>query len=134
MTSPSGPAPSRKTLTATTTNTFRTEVTIRTEALRLAAVGDVHCTRGGHAAMQAVFGPLGDRADVLLLVGDLTDWGLPEEAQVLASVLARAVKVPMLGVLGNHDYEGGKADEVRRILGDAGVVILDGETHEMGDV
>lgn len=102
--------------------------------MRLAAVGDVHCTRGGQAAMQAVFAPLGDRADVLLLVGDLTDWGLPEEAHVLAGVLARVVKVPMLGVLGNHDYEGGKPDEVRRILADAGVIVLDGETHEIGDV
>jgi Icc-related predicted phosphoesterase len=102
--------------------------------VRIAAVGDLHCTRAGQPALQAVLGALGDRADVLLLLGDLTDWGLPEEAHVLASVIARAVKAPIIGVLGNHDYEAGKADEVRRILSDAGVVILDGEAYEIGNV
>jgi len=102
--------------------------------MRIAAVGDIHCTRVGQAAVQSIFGALGDRADVLLLLGDLTDWGLPEEARALAAVLSRAVKVPMVGVLGNHDYESGKADEVRRILNDAGVVVLDGEAQEIGGV
>jgi Icc-related predicted phosphoesterase len=102
--------------------------------VRIAAIGDIHCTRTSQVAVQAVFAHLGERADVLLLLGDLTDWGLPEEAHILAGVISRAVKTPIIGVLGNHDYEGGKPDEVRRILGDAGVVILDGEAHEIDGV
>jgi Icc-related predicted phosphoesterase len=102
--------------------------------VRIAAIGDIHCTRTSQAALQAMFAHFSGRADVLLLLGDLTDWGLPEEAHVLAGVLARAVTVPMIGVLGNHDFEGGKPDEVRRILGEAGVVMLDGEAHEIDGV
>src|SRR4051794_27193381 len=96
------------------------------QTLNIAAIGDLHCTRASQPVLQALFAQLGDGADVLLLLGDLTDYGLPEEAQVLATALAR-VKVPTIGVLGNHDYESNKADEVRRILNGAGVVILDGE-------
>jgi Icc-related predicted phosphoesterase len=102
----------------------------------IAAVGDLHCGRAGmsQAAVQAMLAAVGARADVLLLLGDLTDWGLPEEAHLLGSALARTVRVPIIGVLGNHDYESGRAPEVRAILSDAGVVLLDGEVHEVGDV
>jgi Icc-related predicted phosphoesterase len=102
--------------------------------VNIAAVGDLHCTRGGQAAMQALLGSVGERADVLLLLGDLTDGGLPEEAQALAAAISRAVRAPVIGVLGNHDHESGHADEVRRILADAGVTILDGESQVIGDV
>jgi Icc-related predicted phosphoesterase len=102
--------------------------------VRIAAIGDIHCTRTSQAALQAMFAHFGERADVLLLLGDLTDWGLPEEAHVLAGVLARAVTAPIIGVLGNHDFEAGKPDEVRRILAEAGVVMLDGEAHEIDGV
>jgi len=67
---------------------------------------------------------------VVLIAGDLTDYGLPEEARVLAKELS-GIRVPIAAVLGNHDIESGKADEVRQILTDAGVVILDGEVCEM---
>lgn len=100
----------------------------------IAAVGDLHCGRGNQAAVQATIAGVGERADVLLLLGDLTDWGQPEEARVLAAIIARAVRAPVIGVLGNHDYESGHADQVRDILGDAGVVILDGEVHQIGEV
>jgi Icc-related predicted phosphoesterase len=102
----------------------------------IAAVGDLHCGRaaGSHAALQAMLAAVGERADVLLLLGDLTDWGLPEEARILAGALARTVRTPMIGVLGNHDYESGHAEDVRAILNDAGVVILDGEVHEIDGV
>jgi Icc-related predicted phosphoesterase len=102
--------------------------------MNIAAVGDLHCRRGGQAPLQAMFEAIGERADVVLLLGDLTDWGLPEEAHALADALARVVRAPIIGVLGNHDYESGRPDEVRRILNDVGVVILDGEIHELGDV
>jgi Icc-related predicted phosphoesterase len=102
--------------------------------LRLAAIGDIHCTRAIQGAVQSLFAQLGDRADVLLLLGDLTDWGLPDEAHVLAGAITRSIKVPVIGVLGNHDYESGQAAEVRRILSEAGVVLLDGEAHEVDGV
>lgn len=98
--------------------------------VRIAAVGDLHVTRNSHGALQALLAPLEGLADVLLLCGDLTDYGLVEEAHVLAKELA-AVRIPMIGVLGNHDFESGRPDEVRRVLCDAGVRMLDGEACEV---
>jgi Icc-related predicted phosphoesterase len=72
-------------------------------------------------------------ADVLLLAGDLTDYGLPDEAHVLARELSTA-KVPIVAVLGNHDLESGKGDEVKRILIEAGVNVLDGDACEIEGV
>jgi Icc-related predicted phosphoesterase len=70
-------------------------------------------------------------ADVLLLCGDFTDYGLPEEARVLAKELTATLKIPSIAVLGNHDYEGGHEQEVTEILRDAGVSVLDGEATEI---
>jgi Icc-related predicted phosphoesterase len=72
-------------------------------------------------------------ADVIALAGDLADYGLPEEAQILAhelSVVLKA-KVPVVAVLGNHDYESGHADAVKNILCEAGVTVLDGDAVEI---
>jgi len=101
--------------------------------VRIAAVGDIHCTRTSQGAFQSLFTQVSQQADVLILCGDLTDYGLPEEAQVLAKELG-ALKVPSLGVLGNHDYESGKQGEVRDILCDAGMLLLDGEAQEIEGV
>lgn len=103
------------------------------QTVRLAAVGDLHIRKTSQGALKAVLAPLGDAADVLLLCGDLTDYGLPEEAQVLAKELS-TLDVPMVGVLGNHDYESGQQAEVCRILADAGVKLLDGESVEIAGV
>jgi len=70
-------------------------------------------------------------ADFLLLCGDLTDYGLPEEAHILVGELAEAVKIPIVAVLGNHDFESGQSVEVCRILTEAGIKVLDGEAHEV---
>ena len=99
------------------------------ERLRLAAIGDIHCTKFSQGSLQPLFAEMTARADVLLLCGDLTDYGLPEEARVLAQELG-GVKVPVLAVLGNHDFESGQPDEVRHILCDAGIILLDGDTFE----
>ena len=99
------------------------------ERLRLAAIGDIHCTKFSQGSLQPLFAEMTARADVLLLCGDLTDYGLPEEARVLAQELS-GVKVPVLAVLGNHDFESGQPDEVRQILCDAGIILLDGDTFE----
>jgi Icc-related predicted phosphoesterase len=69
-------------------------------------------------------------ADILLLGGDLCDAGLPEEAEILAREIS-ILKVPVVAVLGNHDYEAGKASEIINILSDAGVNVLDGKSCEI---
>jgi Icc-related predicted phosphoesterase len=102
------------------------------ERVRIAAVGDLHYGKATQGAIQSVLASIADLdADVLLLCGDLTDYGLPDEARGLAKDLAGAVKIPIVGVLGNHDYESGAEEEVRNILAEAGTVLLDGDTHEV---
>lgn len=102
--------------------------------MRIAAVGDLHCGVGSAGALEPLFGAMSRAADVLVLCGDLTDYGLPDEAQVLARELQVASPAPMIAVLGNHDFESGAADQVRGILEDAGVHVLDGGTHVVGGV
>jgi Icc-related predicted phosphoesterase len=70
-------------------------------------------------------------ADMLILCGDLTDYGHAEEAAELARELVGGIKIPIIGVLGNHDYESGAATDVKRILSEAGMHLLDGETVEV---
>jgi Icc-related predicted phosphoesterase len=99
--------------------------------VRIAAVGDIHLGgRGLDPPLQILFGQVSQHADVLALCGDLTDRGDPEEAKLMAKALA-TVSVPIVAVLGNHDYECGKEAEVARILSDAGVRVLDGDAHEV---
>lgn len=101
--------------------------------MRLAAVADTHIRKNSQGVLQPVLSAVNDNADVLLLCGDLTDYGLPEEAQVLAKELM-AVRIPIVGVLGNHDYESGQEKEVCRILTEAGMHVLDGETVEINGI
>jgi Icc-related predicted phosphoesterase len=102
--------------------------------LRIAALGDIHVSKTSHGTFQPIFNQISNTADVLLLCGDFTDYGLPEEARVLARELTTASKIPVVAVLGNHDYESGQQDEIRRILADAGVTVLDGEATEVHGV
>ncbi len=104
------------------------------DLVRIAALGDVHCSRTSAGAFQALFAKASESAELLLLAGDLTDYGLPDEARILAREL-KAARIPVVAVLGNHDFESGKADEVREILTEAGTTVLDGdafETHGIG--
>lgn len=102
-----------------------------TRSLRVAAVGDLHCTKTSEGAFQPLFARIAESADVVALCGDLTDYGTPEEARVLARELA-TTKLPKLAVLGNHDFESNVPDEVARILTDAaGVTVLDGTAIEL---
>jgi Icc-related predicted phosphoesterase len=103
------------------------------KSIRFAAVGDLHVTKDSVGSLRAFFTQASEAADVLLLCGDLTDYGTAEEAHVLAEELA-AVTVPMVAVLGNHDYESGLQDTVRQILTDGGVRVLDGEACEIDGV
>ena len=81
--------------------------------------------------MSPLLQSVNEQADFLLLCGDLTDYGLPEEAHILVGELAEAVKIPIVAVLGNHDFESGQHVEVCRILTEAGIKVLDGEAHEV---
>jgi Icc-related predicted phosphoesterase len=106
--------------------------------LQLAAVGDLHCTTSSQARIQAVLSAVvSGKADVLLLCGDLTDAGTADEARMLATELARFPALPKLAVLGNHDYECGHEGDVKQILSDAGVFMMDGDAtviHGVGFV
>jgi Icc-related predicted phosphoesterase len=102
--------------------------------VRVAAVGDLHCGKASQGAFQPLFTRMAERADVAVMCGDLTDYGLPEEARVLAREIGSVLKLPMVAVFGNHDFESGHADEVGAILADAGVRILDGDGVEIGGV
>src|SRR5829696_4741201 len=98
--------------------------------VRVAALADLHCTKTSQGAFHALFVRIADAADMLLLAGDLTDYGLPEEAAVLAKELS-SLRIPAAAVLGNHDVESGKEQEVRQILTDAGLTVLDGDACEL---
>jgi len=99
-------------------------------SVRVAAIGDLHCSKASLGALQALFSRIAESADVLALCGDLTDRGLPDEARLLAKEL-QAVKVPKVAVLGNHDFESDAAGEVTEILAQADVSVLDGTTLEV---
>src|SRR5436305_14943628 len=112
---------------ATTTNgtTHHSPLTTHhsPDAVRIAAVADLHYTKAAQGTLQPLFEQAGRLADVLLLAGDLTDFGLPEEAHALAHDLKTALKIPVVGVLGNNDFEACKSEDVAEILRDAGIVI-----------
>jgi Icc-related predicted phosphoesterase len=103
--------------------------------IRVAALGDVHCTENSTGQLQPLFTQIAEAADIMVLCGDLTDHGLPQQAHVLAKELAgSAHKIPTVAVLGNHDFESGHPDDVRHILQEAGVTVLDGDACEVKGV
>ncbi len=104
------------------------------ETLRIAAMADIHVKKSSAGAFQPIFAQANERADVLLLCGDLTDYGSIEEGKILAREITSALRIPCIAVLGNHDYETGHQQELVGILGDAGVVVLDGDSHEIAGV
>ena len=95
----------------------------RREGITLAAVGDLHVTEASEHRYRDMFAEISQSADVLALCGDLTNFGKTREAEILAEDL-RACTIPVVGVLGNHDYECGQPEEVARILHSAGVTVL----------
>ena len=102
--------------------------------VRVAAMGDVHCSPGCKGSLQAVLSQVAQSADVLALCGDLTNHGLPDEAHALVHELSTVGHLPVVAVLGNHDYEAGQVDELRKIIADAGVMLLDGHSVEIKGV
>jgi Icc-related predicted phosphoesterase len=101
--------------------------------MRIAAVGDLHCRADTRRNLAVALRGVDQEADVLLLAGDLTDHGTPEEALWLAEELSQ-IEMKKCAVLGNHDFEGGQEGEVRKILCDAGIQVLDGEPWTLNDL
>ena len=98
--------------------------------VRVAALADLHCTKTSQGAFQSLFARVTESADLVVIAGDLTDSGLPDEAAVLARELT-SLRIPAAAVLGNHDFESDKSAEVRQILTDAGLNVLDGDACEL---
>ena len=95
--------------------------------IRVAAAGDIHFAPDAAGTLRPHLEHLDDRADLLLLAGDLTRVGAPDEARALADELA-GIAVPMVGVLGNHDYHCDAAGEVAAVLEGIGVTMLEGDS------
>ena len=94
-----------------------------TEAVTIAAIGDLHVSESSEGRYRALFEEMSEAADIIVLCGDLTNFGKVSEAEILAEDV-RAASVPVLGVLGNHDYECGCPDKVTEILEQAGARML----------
>jgi Icc-related predicted phosphoesterase len=101
--------------------------------MRVAAIGDLHVQETDEAPYRDMFVEISSHADVLLLCGDLTNFGKTREAEILADDI-KSCGVPVLGVLGNHDYECGQPEKVAEILCEGGMTLLDEQAHEIDGV
>lgn len=100
--------------------------------MKIAAIADLHCRVTSTGTIEPLLAGVGT-ADVLLLAGDLTDTGLPAEMEVLLAELA-SLEMPIIAVLGNHDHESDAGERLAKMLAAAGILLLDGTVHEIGDV
>ncbi|MBI4376423.1 MAG: metallophosphoesterase [Elusimicrobia bacterium] len=98
--------------------------------VRIAALGDIHCSKDSKGLLEPIFAQAIKHGDVLVLCGDLTDYGLPEEAHLLVQELRPAAGKPIVAVLGNHDFEAGQQDTIKGVLSAAGIRVLDGDSCE----
>src|SRR3982751_4365895 len=101
--------------------------------MRIAAVGDLHFSPQRYDPLRESLSHVRDHADILLLAGDLTNYGTPEEMESLLNALVR-IRVPTVAVLGNHDYESGREQELMRMMTDEGIKVLDGTAYERDGV
>lgn len=97
--------------------------------IRVAAAADIHCRHDSNGSLRKYFEMAAGDADLLLLGGDLTNWGVRAEAEVLAGEL-RDLAIPVVAVLGNHDCHADQADAIREALEESGVHVLEGEAVE----
>ena len=101
--------------------------------MRIAATADLHFTPQIYDRIREQMNRVRDEADLFVLAGDLTNFGKPAEMDSLLNALVR-LRVPVVAVLGNHDYESGRADELMQMMSDAGVKVLDGTAYERDGV
>jgi len=106
-----------------------------TTPIRIAAAADIHATEPLREHLERAFSGIAEGADLVLLAGDLTTHGLPEQAAVLADA-CRELAVPIVAVLGNHDHHSGRCPEVKEALAAGGVVVLDRDHTicELGEI
>ena len=103
------------------------------DTMTVAAIGDLHVTEDSVAPYRELFSEISREADVLLLCGDLTNFAKTSEAEILAEDI-RTCTIPVLGVLGNHDYECGQPENVAKILHEGGMKVLDEQAVEIDGV
>lgn len=101
--------------------------------MKIAAIADLHFSPQVHDKVRDNLNRVRDEADVLVLAGDLTNFGRVDEMESLMNVLVR-LRIPTIAVLGNHDYESGHADELMKLMTSEGVKILDGTAYERDGV
>lgn len=101
--------------------------------MRIAATADLHYSAQRSTTLKEQLAPVRDEADVLVVAGDLTNYGQPEEMEPLVNVLVR-LRIPIVAVLGNHDYESGKETELMRMMTSEGIKVLDGTGYERDGV
>jgi len=106
------------------------------EKFRLAATADLHCKTSSAGVFKDMFARLAEDVNALALCGDLVDYGLPAEAEILLDEVSPILKksIPILAVFGNHEFESGKADEVHKILTSGGITVLDGGACEINGI
>ncbi len=101
--------------------------------MRIAATADLHFSAAHHTALHDQLNHVRDEADILVLAGDLTNYGKPEEMEPLLNVVVRS-RIPTVAVLGNHDYESGRQAELMRMMEGSGIKVLDGTAYERDGV
>jgi Icc-related predicted phosphoesterase len=101
--------------------------------MRLAAVADIHLSAENHERDVHHFLPVNDLADALVIAGDFTNHGMPEEMRGVLAVLEH-IRIPIIAVLGNHDHESGHQDELAGMLRVSGVHLLDGHCFEIDGI
>ncbi|HYY68530.1 MAG TPA: metallophosphoesterase [Terriglobales bacterium] len=101
--------------------------------MRVAATADLHFSPQSYDRIREVMSRVRDEADLLVLAGDLTNYGRPPEMESLLNALVR-LRIPTVAVLGNHDYESGQQDELIRMMTAEGIKVLDGTSYERDGV
>ncbi len=97
--------------------------------MRIAALADLHFTPQSYDRIREQMNRVRDEADLMVVAGDLTNFGKPEEIESMLNSLVR-IRIPIVAVLGNHDYESGRAQELMKLLTNEGVKVLDGTAYE----
>src|SRR5690348_10796886 len=97
--------------------------------MRIAATADIHYTPQNYDRIRDPLARVRDEADVLVIAGDLTNYGKPDEMHSLLNALVR-LRIPIVAVLGNHDYESGQEQELIKMMTTEGIKVLDGSSYE----
>src|SRR5260370_13776446 len=101
--------------------------------MRIAVNGEIHLLPQRYDSLRELMAGVGDEADLLVIAGDLTNFGKPEEMHSLLNALVR-LRIPIVAVLGNHDYESGQEQELMKMMTDEGIKVLDGSSYERDGV